>query len=78
MEGLPRAKRGAKDFQNQLTYSVQSPPIVVGDLIITPASISSITINKEQIPGWIRAYDVRTGQLRWTFKTTPGPRRVRQ
>ena len=73
MEGLPRAKRGAKDFQNQLTYSVQSPPIVVGDLIITPASISSIIINKEQIPGWIRAYDVHTGQLRWTFKTTPGP-----
>lgn len=73
MEGLPRAKRGARDFQNQLTYSVQSPPIVVGDLVITPASISSITINKAQIPGWIRAYDVHTGKLVWAFKTVPGP-----
>jgi quinoprotein glucose dehydrogenase len=54
-----------------LTYSVQSPPIVVGDLVIAPASISSLVINKEQIPGWIRAYDVRTGALRWTFKTIP-------
>lgn len=73
MEGLPRAVRGARDFQNQLTYSVQSPPIVAGDVIVTPASISSYVINKEQIPGWIRAFDVRTGKLRWTFKTTPGP-----
>jgi len=73
MEGLPRAKRGARDFQNQLTYSVQSPPIVAGDLVITPASISSIVINKAQIPGWIRAYDVHSGKQVWAFKTVPGP-----
>ena len=73
MEGLPRAKRGARDYLNALTYSVQSPPFVAGDMVITPASISSLVINKEQIPGWIRAFDVRTGQVRWTFKTIPGP-----
>ncbi len=73
MEGLPRAKRGARDHLNLLTYSVQSPPFVVGDLIITPASISSVVVNKEQIPGWIRAFDVRTGRMRWTFKTVPPP-----
>jgi len=73
MEGLPRAHRGDRDHLNALTYSVQSPPTVVGDLIITPASISSLIINKEQIPGWIRAYDARTGKIRWTFKTVPGP-----
>jgi quinoprotein glucose dehydrogenase len=50
---------------------VTSPPLVVGDLVIAPASISSLVISKEQIPGWIRAYDVRTGALRWTFKTIP-------
>ena len=72
MEGLPRARRGQRDYLNALTYSVQSPPLVVGDLVIAPASISSLVNNKEQIPGWIRAYDVRTGQLRWTFKTVPG------
>jgi quinoprotein glucose dehydrogenase len=71
MEGLPRAKRGERDYLNALTYSVQSPPLVVGDIVISPASISSLVINKEQIPGWIRAYDVRTGRVRWTFKTVP-------
>ena len=29
MDGLPRAVRGARDYLNALTYSVQSPPIVV-------------------------------------------------
>jgi quinoprotein glucose dehydrogenase len=73
MDGLPRARRGERDYLNALTYSVQSPPLVVGDIVIAPASISSLVIKKEQIPGWIRAYDVRTGKLRWTFKTVPGP-----
>ena len=71
MEGLPRAKRGERDYLNALTYSVQSPPIVVGDLVITPAAISSLIKTKEQIPGWIRAFDVRTGKVRWTFQTIP-------
>jgi quinoprotein glucose dehydrogenase len=71
MEGLPRAKRGTRDYLNALTYSVQSPPIVVRDLVITPASISSLVKDKEQIPGWIRAFDARTGTLRWTFQTVP-------
>jgi quinoprotein glucose dehydrogenase len=73
MDGLPRATRGARDYLNALTYSVQSPPFVVGDLVITPASISSLVINKEQIPGYIRAFDVRTGAQRWVFKTIPTP-----
>jgi len=71
MEGLPRAKRGTRDYLNALTYSVQSPPIVVRDLVITPAAISSLVKDKEQIPGWIRAFDARTGQVRWTFQTVP-------
>ena len=73
MEGLPRAKRGARDYLNALTYSVQSPPLVARDVVITPASISSLIINKEQIPGWIRAFDVRTGATKWTFRTVPSP-----
>ena len=71
MDGLPRAKRGERDYLNALTYSVQSPPIVVGDLVITPAAISSLVRLKEQIPGWIRAFDARTGKVRWTFQTVP-------
>jgi quinoprotein glucose dehydrogenase len=73
MDGLPRARRGERDYLNALTYSVQSPPLVVGDVVITPASISSLVIKKEQIPGWTRAYDARSGKLRWRFKTVPAP-----
>lgn len=71
MDGLPRATRGKRDYLNALTYSVQSPPLVVGDVVITPASISSLVKDKEQIPGWIRAFDVKTGKVRWTFQTVP-------
>ena len=71
MEGLPRARRGTRDYLNALTYSMQSPPIVVKDLVITPASISSLVKDKEQIPGWIRAFDARTGKARWTYQPIP-------
>ncbi len=73
MAGLPRAVRGSRDYLNALTYSVQSPPLVVGDVVITPASISSLVATKEQIPGWIRAHDARTGRVLWTFHTVPQP-----
>jgi quinoprotein glucose dehydrogenase len=73
MSGLPRAVRGSRDWLNALTYSVQSPPIVVRDTIIAPASISSYNILKEQIPGWSRGWDVRTGKLKWVFHTIPQP-----
>src|SRR5215510_9979373 len=73
MTGLPRATRGSRDWLNALTYSVQSPPIVVRDTVITPASISSYIKDKEQIPGYARGWDARTGKLKWTFRTVPRP-----
>jgi quinoprotein glucose dehydrogenase len=73
MQGLPHAVRGSRDWLNALTYSVQSPPIVVRDTVITPASISSFNVLKEQIPGYTRGWDVRTGKLKWTFHTVPRP-----
>jgi len=76
MQGLPYAVRGKRDWLNALTYSVQSPPIVVRDTVITPASISSYNNSKEQIPGWTRGWDARTGALKWTFHTVPRPGEV--
>jgi quinoprotein glucose dehydrogenase len=73
MDGLPRARRGERDYLNALTYSVQSPPLVVRDVVIVPQSISSLVSKQEQIPGYMRAYDVRTGALRWTLHTIPQP-----
>lgn len=73
MADIPRAERGARDWRDQLLYSVQSPPLVVGDVVITPQSISSFNRTREMPPGWMRAFDVRTGETRWTFHTIPQP-----
>ena len=50
MRDLPRANRGDRDWLNALLYSVQSPPLVVGDTVITPNSISSYNITKGARP----------------------------
>ena len=71
MADIPRARRGERDWLNALLYSVQSPPIVVGDTVVTPMSISSLNIVKEKPPGWMRGFDVRTGRTKWTFHTIP-------
>jgi quinoprotein glucose dehydrogenase len=71
MADIPRAERDDRDWLNALRYSVQSPPFVVGDTIITPASISSYNITKEAPPGWMRGFDARSGQTKWTFHTIP-------
>ncbi len=68
---LPRANREDRDWLNALLYSVQSPPLVVGDTIITPASISSYNITREAPPGWMRGFDVHSGRTKWTFHTIP-------
>lgn len=53
-----------------LSVSITSPGVIYRDLFIvgdvTPESLPAP-------PGDIRAYDVRTGKLRWTFHTIPHP-----
>ena len=70
-KGLPRADRMSRDYLNAMLYSVQSPPIVVRDVVIHGSSIADRRINKEAVPGWVRAWDVRTGEHRWDFHTVP-------
>jgi quinoprotein glucose dehydrogenase len=72
-QGLPRAERKDRDYLNALLYSVQSPPIVVGDVVINGSSISDRRVTMESIPGWVRAWDVRTGKHRWDWKPIPRP-----
>ena len=71
MDGLPRADRNARDFVNALLYSNASPPIVVRDVVISGSSIADRRVTKEAVPGWVRAYDVRTGVHKWDFHTVP-------
>lgn len=47
-----------------------SPGIVYKDLLILGAEVSELYGAE---PGYIRAYNVRTGKLEWTFHTIPHP-----
>jgi quinoprotein glucose dehydrogenase len=52
-----------------------SPAIVIKDVIVTGAALQAGTApaSKTNVPGYIRGFDVRTGQRIWTFKTVPQP-----
>ncbi|MGH9630082.1 MAG: PQQ-binding-like beta-propeller repeat protein, partial [Bryobacteraceae bacterium] len=62
-EGLGR---DAKD----LSVSATTPGVVYKDLLIMGSSVGE---GLPSAPGDIRAYDVRTGRIRWTFHTIPHP-----
>ena len=51
-------------------YSMTSPPVVVNGLVITGSSVAD---NSRPNPasGEVRAYDARTGRLKWTWDPIP-------
>ena len=74
MVGIPRAVREDRDYLNAMLYSIHSPPIVVRDKVIHGSQIADRRITKEAVPGWVRSWDVRTGEHAWDFHTVPaGP-----
>ena len=51
-------------------YEVTSAPAIAGDLVIVGSSIAdNWKVDTER--GIVRAYDVRSGKLRWTWNPTP-------
>jgi quinoprotein glucose dehydrogenase len=50
-------------------YGMTSPPIVYRDLVITGAAVQEFP--QRGAAGDVRAWDVVTGRLRWTFHTVP-------
>ena len=52
-------------------YRWGSAPTVVGDVVVLGQSMSDTFVTKEDIRGDVRAFDVRTGELRWVFHTIP-------
>ncbi len=55
------------------TIGSSSPAIVIRDTIVVGAALlaGNSPATKENVPGYIRGYDVRTGKLIWTFHTVP-------
>ena len=69
--GLPRANRADRDYLNAMLWGIFSAPIVVRDKVIHGSQVADRRITKEAVPGWVRAWDVRTGEHSWDFHTVP-------
>ncbi len=63
---------GIEPLVDAQEYNITSPPTAVGDVVIVGSSIAD-TIRRRAPPGDVRAFDARSGALRWTFHTIPQP-----
>ncbi|MFN7922122.1 MAG: PQQ-binding-like beta-propeller repeat protein [Bryobacteraceae bacterium] len=69
--GIVDLKSGITDKYPRAPYWVSSPPSIYRDLVIVgPGTQEGPTLGPSGDP---RAYDVRTGRLRWRFHTVPQP-----
>lgn len=68
-EGLGDAKTIGHDVAN-LSIRSTTPGVVYKDLLILGSSVSE---GGDAPPGYIRAFNVRTGKLAWVFHTIPLP-----
>src|SRR5438093_834108 len=64
-------RKGVADGWPKAQYDVTSPPAIYRDLVITGAAVQEYPSKGPS--GAVRAFDVRTGKLVWTFDTVPQP-----
>ena len=69
-DGRIDLRKGLDRPFEQLSVSASTPGVIFGDLIIMGSSVPETLPGA---PGDIRAYDVNTGKMRWTFHTIPHP-----
>jgi quinoprotein glucose dehydrogenase len=58
---------------NRLHYTNTSPPLVVGDLVIVGNGVGDRLTYRNDPPGDVQAFDVRTGERVWRFNPIPRP-----
>lgn len=63
---------GVTPLATRRMVSVTSPGTVVGDLIVVGTSVAD-SVRADAPQGIVRAFDARTGALRWAFNTIPAP-----
>lgn len=61
-------------YGESLVGSASSPPAVLGDLVISGTSVNDGVANAKD--GIVRAFDVRSGEVRWEFNPIPADRRA--
>ncbi|HYE75260.1 MAG TPA: PQQ-binding-like beta-propeller repeat protein, partial [Blastocatellia bacterium] len=69
-DGRIDLREGLGDRAKDLTVGLTTPGVVYKDLLIVGSIVSEAL---PAAPGHIRAFDVRTGKLRWIFHTIPQP-----
>jgi quinoprotein glucose dehydrogenase len=68
-DGTVNLRAGVADAFPSAEYSVTSPPAIYQDLAITGAAVPEYPSKGPS--GVVRAFDVRSGKLVWTFHTIP-------
>jgi quinoprotein glucose dehydrogenase len=68
--GRVSLKAGLGSTVEKKYVNSRTPGAVYEDLIIMPLSLSE---GSDAAPGYIQAFNVRTGELAWVFKTIPDP-----
>jgi quinoprotein glucose dehydrogenase len=63
-------REGVRSLINPSLFSLTSPGTVVGDVIVVGSSVAD-NIRADSPHGIVRAFDTRSGALRWTFHTIP-------
>ena len=69
--GAVDLRRGVADSFSNTEYAVTSAPAIYKNLVITGAAVPEYPSKGPS--GAVRAFDVRTGKLEWTFHTVPEP-----
>ncbi len=70
-DGATNLRVGVADEFPKAEYAVTSPPAIYKDLVIVGAAVPEYPSRGPS--GAVRAFNVRTGKLVWTFHTIPGP-----
>jgi len=73
-DGVVNLRTGIADGYPGAEYSVTSPPAIYQDLVIIGAAVPEYPSRGPS--GVVRAFDVRSGKLVWTFHTIPQPAEV--
>jgi quinoprotein glucose dehydrogenase len=69
--GMVDLRRGLRNAPFELEeYEVTSPPAVVGNVIVVGSGVADNN-RTEAASGEVRAFDARTGRLRWTWDPVP-------
>ena len=58
---------------NRRAYSMVSTALIHGDLAVVGSVVNDVPNYQLAPPGHVRAFDVRTGEQRWIFRTIPQP-----